>query len=117
MLNREFSKVHIDTLKRLGIHSYTVDLMSGFILYRSVSGEARVNHLPAFGKQRKSPVCADKETIEETIRNNDTCKLDRRKFWEQLARLGVRYYDVLLKDAMPTVIYVTEEDVLLKQPA
>lgn len=101
MRARNFPELALSFL-RLGMHSYTVDVASHAILYRSQDGE--IVQLPG---QSGAPVTApfSAEATLAAIRRNQRGESDYAGFMQDIGAAGVKRYETLLTGPRPRCIY------------
>ncbi len=101
MRARNFPELALSFL-RLGMHSYTVDVASHAILYRSQDGD--IVQLPG---QPGAPVTApfSAEATLAAIRRNQRGESDYAGFMQDIHAAGVKRYETLLTGPRPRCIY------------
>lgn len=106
----EHSTVQVKTLMMLGVRSYTVDIATGWIVYRYEEGKMHIHNLYTGSKLRSITAAFNKEMLEKAILGNKTGKMSRASYMGKLARSGVRLYEVTLDGKAPSVTYITASD-------
>jgi uncharacterized protein YbcV (DUF1398 family) len=107
----EHNTVQVKTLVMLGVRSYTVDIATGWMVYRYEEGKMHVHNTAAGKKPRAVNAVADRALLEKTIQNNRLGKISRDSFISRLAKAGVRLYEVTLDSKEPFVTYITSGEI------
>lgn len=93
----------VKELIKLGIRSYTVETVSGTILYRLSEGE---NVLHEGNGERTVSSQFDRELTIQAIRDNQQGKSDYPGFMLAIALAGVRFYEATLEGNNKRVTYI-----------
>ena len=94
----------VSKLIAAGVQSYTVDTVTGIVLFRFANGE---NLLQSHGTQNRTiaPLFSKEETI-KAIRDNQQGKSDYPTFMNDIAKAGVRFYEATLSGDNKRVTYI-----------
>ena len=88
----------------IGIQSYTVDVVTGIILYRFVEGN-NVIHADEV-KSRQVAVRFDERLTIQAIRFNQQGLTTYPQFMDEIAKAGVRFYEATLNGSNKRVTYI-----------
>jgi len=100
------AKSYPDLVRKLiaiGIHSYTVDVATGTILYRLSGG---VNALHEASDKREISFSFIRQAVIQAIRDNQQGKTDYLSFLNDIAKAGVRFYEATLEGHRKRVTYI-----------
>jgi len=100
------AKNYPDLVRKLiaiGIHSYTVDVTTGTILYRLSGG---VNALHEATSNRDISTSFMRQAVIQAIRDNQQGKTDYPAFLNDIAKAGVRFYEATLEGNRKRVTYI-----------
>ena len=100
------AKNYPDLVRKLiaiGIHSYTVDVTTGTILYRLSGG---VNALHEATSAREISSSFNRQAVVQAIRDNQQGKTDYPAFLNDIAKAGVRFYEATLEGNRKRVTYI-----------
>ena len=100
------AKSYPDLVRKLiaiGIHSYTVDVTTGTILYRLSGG---VNALHEATSNREISTAFTRQAVIQAIRDNQQGKTDYPAFLNDIAKAGVRFYEATLEGNRKRVTYI-----------
>jgi uncharacterized protein YbcV (DUF1398 family) len=97
-------------MRRIGMHSYTVDVASQAKVYRSLDGEL----LQVAGTKGATPVTApfSSEAVTAAIRRSQRGETDYPTFMQEIHAAGVRRYEAIIAGPRPRVIYFGAEGFL-----
>ncbi|QDK78904.1 DUF1398 domain-containing protein [Spirosoma sp. KCTC 42546] len=87
-----------------GVQSYTVEVSSGNMIYRSADGETLLH--PTIMEPRAIATRFDQAGTIQAIRGNQEGKTDYPQFMNEIAQSGIRFYDAILTGNNKRVIYV-----------
>lgn len=93
----------VSKLIAIGIESYTVEVVTGTILYRLANGE---NILHFNNDARNIQENFSEEKTVQAIRNNQQGKTDFSTFMNEIAVAGIRFYEATLNGTNKRVTYV-----------
>lgn len=93
----------VSKLIAIGIQSYTVDVVTGTVLYRLANGE---NILHFNNGERNIEAKFSEEKTVQAIRNNQQGKTDFPTFMNEIANAGIRFYEATLNGNNKRVTYV-----------
>ena len=93
----------VSKLIAIGIQSYTVDVVTGTILYRLPNGE---NILHFNNGARNIEENFSEEKTVQAIRNNQQGKTDFSTFINEIAIAGIRFYEATLNGNNKRVTYI-----------
>jgi uncharacterized protein YbcV (DUF1398 family) len=93
----------VSKLIAIGIQSYTVDVVTGTVLYRLADGE---NILHFNNGERNIAANFSEEKTVQAIRNNQQGKSDFPTFMNEIAIAGIRFYEATLNGNNKRVTYV-----------
>jgi uncharacterized protein YbcV (DUF1398 family) len=88
----------------IGIQSYTVDVVTGIILYRFVEGN-NVIHADEV-QSRQVAVRFDERLTIQAIRSNQQGVTTYPQFMDEIAKAGVRFYEATLNGSNKRVTYI-----------
>ena len=100
------AKSYPDLVRKLiaiGIHSYTVDVTTGTILYR-LSGGVNALHEATSNREIFTPFT--RQAVIQAIRDNQQGKTDYPAFLNDIAKAGVRFYEATLEGNRKRVTYI-----------
>jgi uncharacterized protein YbcV (DUF1398 family) len=87
-----------------GIHSYTVDVPTGTILYRLPEAESHLHLSSAEPRQIENNF--NEGLTVKAIRDNQQGKSDYPTFMNDIAKAGVRFYEATLSGERKRVTYI-----------
>ncbi len=93
----------VSKLIAIGIQSYTVDVVTGTVLYRLANGE---NILHFNNAARNIEAIFSEEKTVQAIRNNQQGKTDFPTFMNEIASAGIRFYEATLNGNNKHVTYI-----------
>jgi uncharacterized protein YbcV (DUF1398 family) len=93
----------VANMRRIGMHSYTVDVASQAMVYRSLDGDL----LQRAGRPGATPVTAafSAEGVKTAIRRSQQGETDYETFMQEIHAAGVRRYEAVIAGPRPRVIY------------
>ena len=91
-------------LVSIGILSYTVDVTSGIIFYRSSGGENLFH--ASEGTYREVANKFGKEICIQAVKDTQQGKTTYPEFLDQIAKAGVRFYEATLNGERKRVTYI-----------
>ncbi len=97
----------VSKLIDLGVQSYTVDVVTGTVLYRLYNGE---NILHYGNSDRDIQSNFNEERTILAIRNNQQGKTDYPTFMNEIASAGIRFYEATLNGNNKSVEYIGNAD-------
>jgi len=101
------AKNYPDLVRKLiaiGIHSYTVDVTTGTILYRLSGGVNALHEGTSASREISSPLI--RQAVIQAIRDNQQGKTDYPSFLDDIAKAGVRFYEATLEGQRKRVTYI-----------
>lgn len=87
-----------------GVHSYTVDVATAIIVYRTASGENAIHQNT--NKPRIVAETFNKEQVIQVIRINQAGNSTYAEFMEGIANAGVRFYEAMFFGDNKRVTYI-----------